>query len=104
MRRYHPAELIERKRDGRSLESGELEWFLEGFLRGSIEDYQMSAMLMAIYFNGLSPAELRTMTRCIIESGQRLDFSAGPTAAVDKHSTGGVGDKVSLVLAPLLAP
>ena len=63
----------------------------------------MSAMLMAIYFNGLSPAELRTMTRCIIESGQRLDFSAGPTAAVDKHSTGGVGDKVSLVLAPLLA-
>lgn len=72
-------------------------------MRGDVADYQMSAMLMAIFYQGLSPLELQTMTRCIIESGQRLDFSAGSVPAVDKHSTGGVGDKVSLVLAPLLA-
>jgi len=103
LRRYHPPELIEQKRDGRALEADELEWFLYGFLKGSIEEYQMSAMLMAIYFQGLSSAELRTMTRCIIESGRRLDFSGGLAPAADKHSTGGVGDKVSLILAPLLA-
>lgn len=72
-------------------------------MRGDVADYQMSAMLMAIFYQGLSPLELQTMTRCIIDSGQRLDFSAGSTPAVDKHSTGGVGDKVSLILAPLLA-
>jgi pyrimidine-nucleoside phosphorylase len=103
LRKYHPAELIELKRDGGSLDTDELEWFLDSFLNGSIGVYQMSAMLMAIYFRGLSSTELQTMTRCIIESGQRLDFSAGSAPAVDKHSTGGVGDKVSLVLAPLLA-
>jgi len=72
-------------------------------MRGDVADYQMSAMLMAIFYRGLSPEELQTMTRCIIDSGQRLDFSAGSIPAVDKHSTGGVGDKVSLILAPLLA-
>jgi len=99
----HPAALIERKRDGLSLESAEWEAFLGAFMRGDVADYQMSAMLMAIYYRGLSPIELQTMTRCIIDSGQRLDFSSGSAPAVDKHSTGGVGDKVSLVLAPLLA-
>ena len=99
----HPAELIERKRDGQLLEPAELQAFLEAFMRGDVADYQMSAMLMAIFFQGLSPVELQTMTRCIIDSGQRLDFSSGSAPAVDKHSTGGVGDKVSLILAPLLA-
>ncbi len=99
----HPAALIERKRDGLPLESAEWEAFLEAFMRGDVADYQMSAMLMAIFYRGLSPVELQTMTRCIIDSGQRLDFSAGSIPAVDKHSTGGVGDKVSLILAPLLA-
>ncbi|TFG65850.1 MAG: thymidine phosphorylase [Gemmatimonadales bacterium] len=99
----HPAALIELKRDGIPLEPAELQAFLEAFMRGDVADYQMSAMLMAIFYRGLSPAELQTMTRCIIDSGQRLDFSAGSVPAVDKHSTGGVGDKVSLVLAPLLA-
>lgn len=72
-------------------------------MRGEVADYQMSAMLMAVFFRGLSPVELQTMTQCIIDSGQRLDFSSGSAPAVDKHSTGGVGDKVSLILAPLLA-
>jgi thymidine phosphorylase len=93
----HPAALIERKRDGLPLESAEWEAFLEAFMRGDVADYQMSAMLMAIFYQGLSPVELQTMTRCIIDSGQRLDFSAGSIPAVDKHSTGGVGDKVSLI-------
>ena len=103
MSAVHPAALIERKRDGLPLESAEWEAFLEAFMRGDVADYQMSAMLMAIFYKGLSPVELQTMTRCIIDSGQRLDFSAGSIPAVDKHSTGGVGDKVSLILAPLLA-
>lgn len=103
MSSVHPADLIERKRDGGALEPAELQAFLEAFMRGDVADYQMSAMLMAVFFRGLSPAELQTMTRCIIDSGQRLDFSAGSAPAVDKHSTGGVGDKVSLILAPLLA-
>ncbi len=103
MSSLHPADLIERKRDGAALEAAELQAFLEAFMRGDVADYQMSAMLMAVFFRGLSPSELQTMTRCIIDSGQRLDFSAGSVPAVDKHSTGGVGDKVSLILAPLLA-
>jgi len=99
----HPAALIERKRDGGTLDAAELQSFLEAFLRGDVADYQMSAMLMAVFFRGLNPSELQAMTRCIIDSGERLDFSEGSAPAVDKHSTGGVGDKVSLVLAPLLA-
>lgn len=72
-------------------------------MSGDLTDYQMSAFLMAVYFRGLAPAELSELTRAIIESGTRLDFEDGEAPAVDKHSTGGVGDKVSLILAPLLA-
>ncbi len=99
-----PSEVIERKRDGEELGTEELRSFLEGYLDGRIEAYQVSALLMAVYFRGLSRGELDTVTRAIIESGRRLDFrrDEGPPA-VDKHSTGGVGDAVSLVLAPLLA-
>jgi pyrimidine-nucleoside phosphorylase len=98
-----PAEVIERKRDGRELTAGRLAAFLEGYLSGSVADYQMAAFLMAVYYQGLSPAELEAFTGAIIASGRRLDFRDGGPPAVDKHSTGGVGDKVSLVLAPLLA-
>lgn len=98
-----PAELIERKRDGEPLAPGELRAFLDAYLAGGVADYQMSAFLMAVFFRGLSPAELSEMTRAIIESGRRLAFAEDGPPAVDKHSTGGVGDKVSLVLAPLLA-
>lgn len=98
-----PAELIERKRDGRELTPDELRTFLDDFAAGDVADYQMSAFLMAVYFRGLSEPELRTMTRAMLDSGARLDFGDGGPPAVDKHSTGGVGDTVSLVLAPLLA-
>lgn len=98
----HPATLIERKRDGEALSPAELRAFLDGYLRDEVAEYQMSAFLMAVYFRGLSGPELLEMTTAIIESGERLELESGPPA-VDKHSTGGVGDKVSLVLAPLLA-
>ncbi len=97
------SELIERKRDGGSLEPEELHELLDGFLRGRVADYQMAAFLMAVFFRGLTPDELETLTRAIIASGTRLDLDDGGPPAVDKHSTGGVGDKVSLVLAPLVA-
>ena len=97
-------ELIARKRDGAELTNEELREFLAEYGAGEVPDYQMSAFLMAVLFNGLSAAELGTLTRSIIDSGRRLDFRGdGGPPAVDKHSTGGVGDKVSLVLAPLLA-
>lgn len=97
-------ELIARKRDGAELTSEELREFLAEYGSGRVPDYQMSAFLMAVLLNGMSTAELRTLTRCMIDSGRRLDFRTdGGPPAVDKHSTGGVGDKVSLILAPLLA-
>ena len=97
-------ELIARKRDGAELTDEELRGFLAEYGAGRIPDYQMSAFLMAALLNDMSAAELGTLTRSIIDSGRRLDFrSDGGPPAVDKHSTGGVGDKVSLVLAPLLA-
>ncbi len=98
-----PAEVIERKRDGGELDPDELAGFLDGFLTGAVADYQVAAFLMAVFHHGLSPAELETLTRTIIGSGRSLDFRDGGPPAVDKHSSGGVGDKVSLVLAPLLA-
>lgn len=96
-------ELIERKRDGGELPVEELRAFLAGYMDGKVADYQMSAFLMAVFLRGLTAAELGEMTRSMIESGSRLDFRHGGPPAVDKHSTGGVGDKVSLILAPLLA-
>lgn len=98
-----PAEAIERKRDGEELSAGELRAFLDAYLEGEVEEYQMSAFLMAVYFRGLSSPELSALTRAIVESGRTLDFRGGEPPAVDKHSTGGVGDTVSLVLAPLVA-
>ncbi len=95
--------LIERKRDGEELAAGELRTLLDAYMDGEFADYQMSAFLMAVFFRGLGPKELSTLTRAIIESGERLSFADDGPPAVDKHSTGGVGDKVSLVLAPLLA-
>lgn len=95
-------DLIARKRDGGELSADELRWFLRAFSDGEVADYQMSAFLMAVVLRGMSGAELSVMTRTIVESGTRFDPGSGPPA-VDKHSTGGVGDKVSLVLAPLLA-
>jgi thymidine phosphorylase len=96
-------ELIRRKRDGARLEADEIEWLVGGYAADLVPDYQMAAFLMAVFFSGLDGAELRTMTSAMVASGERLDLGGLPRPTVDKHSTGGVGDKVSLVLAPLLA-
>jgi thymidine phosphorylase len=95
--------LIRAKRDGQRLAADDINWLFEAYARHEVADEQMSALLMAIYFRGLDRAELRTWTAAMIASGDRLDLSAVGRPTVDKHSTGGVGDKVSLILAPLVA-
>jgi thymidine phosphorylase len=102
-RRHDAVELIRAKRDGRVLTDDEIRWLIAAYTAGDIADEQMSALLMAIFFRGLEPAELRTWTAAMVSSGERLDLGAVTLPTVDKHSTGGVGDKVSLVLAPLVA-
>src|SRR5437868_14057103 len=87
----------------RALTDAEIGWLFRAYLAGEIADEQMAALLMAIYFTGLDGAELRAWTGEMIASGERLDLSAIARPTVDKHSTGGVGDKVSLILAPLVA-
>ena len=95
--------LIRAKRDGHHLTGTDISWLFEAYARGEVADEQMSALLMAIYFRGLDPAELSTWTAAMIASGDRLDLSAIQKPTVDKHSTGGGGDKGSLILAPLVA-
>ena len=96
-------EIIERKRDGRELSEAEIRAFVMGFVRGEIPDYQVSAFCMAVFFRGMSARETGWLTRAMMESGDLLDLGAVGGPFVDKHSTGGVGDKVSLILAPLVA-
>jgi pyrimidine-nucleoside phosphorylase len=98
-----PYELIKAKRDGRALDPAAIEQFISAFTRGEVPEYQMSAMCMAVFFKGLNPVELGAWTRAMLRSGEELDLSETPGIKVDKHSTGGVGDKVSLSLAPLAA-
>ncbi len=98
-----PTRILEKKRDGGRLSPDELAAFLRGYLEGGVAEYQMSAFLMAAFIRGLDSAELSVLLHETIESGARLRFAEDGPPAVDKHSTGGVGDKVSLVLAPLLA-
>lgn len=96
-------ELIRKKRDGESLSRSETEFLLDGYIGGEIPDYQVAAWLMAVYFNGMSEDEMVGLTLATMESGVRLDLDDLPGPTVDKHSSGGVGDKVSLPLAPMLA-
>lgn len=96
-------DLIHRKRDGEELSPQEVAWIIEGYTRGEIPDYQMSAFLMAVYFSGMSDQEVSVLTDCMVRSGETLDLSGIPGVKVDKHSTGGVGDKTSLIAAPLAA-
>jgi len=98
-----PYELIKAKRDGRSLAPEDIFAFVDGYTEGEIPDYQMSALLMAIFFRGLEAEELGAWAKAMLESGDVLDLSDIAGVKVDKHSTGGVGDKVSLSLAPLAA-
>lgn len=96
-------EIIEKKRDGFVLSKEEIEYFIEAYCDGSIAEYQASALLMAIYFNSLNKEELAVFTQAMIASGRTYNFSGYDGVFVDKHSTGGVGDKTTLVLAPILA-
>ncbi len=98
-----PYEVIKAKRDGQVLSPEDIRAFIDGFTRGTVADYQMSALCMAVFFKGLNPTELGAWARAMLESGEVLDLKETPGRKVDKHSTGGVGDKVSLSLAPLAA-
>jgi pyrimidine-nucleoside phosphorylase len=96
-------EIIAAKRDGEVLAAGEIASLVEGLGRGDLADYQMAAWLMAVYFRGLDDAETVALTQAMLQSGRVLDLASIPGVKVDKHSTGGVGDKVSIALAPLVA-
>ena len=99
----HVSPLIEKKRDGHALTAKEINSLMEDFTVGEIPDYQMSAWAMAVLFRGMTPAETRHLTDSMMRSGRILKYPEGSPPKIDKQSTGGVGDKVSLVLAPLLA-
>ena len=96
-------DLVHRKRDGEELSAEEISFVVEGYTRGEIPDYQMSAFLMAVYFSGMSDREVDSLTESMLHSGEVLDLSSIPGVKVDKHSTGGVGDKTSLIAAPIAA-
>ena len=99
----HVPSLIEKKRDGAELAATEIDALISAFTRGEVADYQMSAWAMAVFFRGMTAQETQHLTNAMMHSGRVLEYPAGSPPKVDKHSTGGVGDKVSLVLAPLLA-
>ena len=98
-----PSQIVRRKREGEELSAADIREFFEAYASGAVEEYQMSAFLMAVFFRGMSPSELSALVDVMIASGSVADLSAVPGVKVDKHSTGGVGDKVSIVLAPLVA-
>jgi pyrimidine-nucleoside phosphorylase len=99
----HVPTLIEKKREGQELTKEEIEYLVTGFTSGEIPDYQMSAWAMAVFFKGMTAVETQHLTAAMMESGSVLEYPEGSPPKVDKHSTGGIGDKTSLVLAPLLA-
>ena len=103
MSNLHILDIIEKKRDNKILSKEEIEFFVKGYTKGDIPDYQMAALVMAIYLNGMNSEETTNLTISMANSGEILDLSSLNKVFVDKHSTGGVGDKVSLILLPLVA-
>ena len=99
----HLPSLIEHKREGGTLSADDIRAIITGFTRGEVPDYQMSALAMAIYFKGMSAEETASLTDAMLHSGSTLHWAEKAPLRVDKHSTGGIGDKTSLILAPLLA-
>jgi pyrimidine-nucleoside phosphorylase len=99
----HVPTLISRKREGEELSPAEIRKLIDGYTAGEVPDYQMSAFAMAVFFRGMTPVETAALTRAMMESGDCFSHPAGHPPVVDKHSTGGIGDKVSLILAPLVA-
>src|SRR6516164_3007173 len=102
---HSPGELIRRKRDGAVLDDEDIERLVAGFVNGTVSEGQIAAFAMAVYFRGMTPRECATLTRAMTYSGEVLDWSGADLGGplLDKHSTGGVGDKVSLILAPIIA-
>ena len=100
---YNAVTVIKKKRNNGALSAGEIEFMVNGLSQGKVTDYQMSAFLMSVYFRGMNAAETAALTKCMLKSGMEFDLSHLKAPKIDKHSTGGVGDKTSIVLAPLLA-
>jgi pyrimidine-nucleoside phosphorylase len=99
----NPVEIITAKRDGKELSKDEIRYFVDGFTQGEIPDYQMSAFLMAVIFKSMTPRETAALTVAMLESGDKVEFNPKDKLYVDKHSSGGIGDKVSIILAPIVA-
>ena len=99
----NPVEIIKKKRNGEVLSDEEINYFISHYVKGWIPDYQKSALLMTIYFRGLNDAETLGFVKAFINSGKRVDLTHIKKPKIDKHSTGGVGDKTSIILAPLIA-
>src|SRR4051794_41143632 len=100
---HDAVEVIIAKRDGGELSDSQIDWVVDAYTRGAVTDEQMSALAMAILLNGMNSAEIARWTAAMIASGERMDFSALSRPTADKHSTGGVGGKITLPLAPLVA-
>ncbi|HZC71364.1 MAG TPA: thymidine phosphorylase [Jatrophihabitans sp.] len=100
---FAAVDVIIAKRDGETLSDAQIDWVIDAYTRGAVADEQMAALAMAILLNGMTPAEIARWTAAMIDSGERLDLSSVTRPTVDKHSTGGVGDKITLPLAPLVA-
>ncbi|HEY0000883.1 MAG TPA: thymidine phosphorylase, partial [Actinoplanes sp.] len=103
MSEFAAVDIIRAKRDGHPLSDGQIDWVVDAYTRGVVADEQMSALAMAILLRGMTPAEIARWTAAMIASGERLDLSAVTRPTADKHSTGGVGDKITLPLSPLVA-
>ena len=99
----NPVDLIAKKRAGETLTDDEIRWWIHAYTAADVPDYQMAAMAMAICFQGLSPHETSVWTAAMRDSGEPISFAGAPGFRIDKHSTGGVGDKISIPLAPIVA-